>query len=78
MENFLTRYRNVTILVAVLFAQILGLAVQVRRSSDQESGRLIRVWAVTAITPLEKIIVWMQKDSRNIWRNYLYLRGVRQ
>lgn len=78
MENLLSRYRNVTILVVVLFAQILGLAVQVRRSSDQDSGRLIRVWAVSAITPFEKAIVWMQSDSRNIWRNYLFLRGVRQ
>jgi rod shape-determining protein MreC len=78
MESLLSRYRNVTILVAVLFAQVLGLAVQVRRSPDHESGRLIRVWAVTAITPFEKAIIWMQSDSRNIWRNYLYLRGVRQ
>ena len=60
MENLLSRYRNVTILVAVLFAQVLGLAVQVRRSPDQTSGRLIRVWAVTAITPFEKAIVWVQ------------------
>jgi rod shape-determining protein MreC len=78
MENLLSRYRNVSILVTVLFAQLLGLAVQVRRSQDQESGRLIRVWAVGAITPFEKAIVWMQNDSRNVWRNYLYLRGVRQ
>ena len=79
MENLLSRYRNVTILVAVLFAQVLGLAVQVRRSGDHEpSARLIRVWAVTAITPFEKAIVWLQSDFRGIWRNYLYLRGVRQ
>jgi rod shape-determining protein MreC len=78
MENLLGRYRNFIILMVVLFCQIFGLAVQVRRSSDQESGRLIRVWAVSAISPFEKAIVWLQSDSRNIWRNYLYLRGVRQ
>ena len=78
MENLLSRYRNVTILVAVLFAQVLGLAVQVRRSPDQQSARLIRVWAVSAVTPFEKAIVWLQSDWRNLWRNYLYLRGVRQ
>jgi rod shape-determining protein MreC len=78
METFLNRYRNVSFLVAVLFFQVLGLAVQVRRSPDHESGRLIRVWAVSAITPFEKAIVWMQSDWRNVWRNYLYLRGVRQ
>jgi len=78
MENLIGRYRNVTILVAVLFAQVLGLAVQVRRSSQDESTRLIRVWAVDAVTPLEKGIVWLQSSVSNLWHGYFYLRGVRQ
>jgi rod shape-determining protein MreC len=78
MENLISRYRNVTILVVVLFAQVLGLAVQVRRSTQDESSRLIRVWAVDAVTPLEKGIVWFQRGISNLWHNYFYLRGVRQ
>jgi rod shape-determining protein MreC len=78
MENLVTRYRNVTILVAILFAQILGLAVQVRRSSENESSRLIRVWVVGAITPLEKCIVWFEGGISGVWHDYVYLRGVRQ
>jgi rod shape-determining protein MreC len=78
MENLVTRYRNVTILVAILFAQVLGLAVQVRRSSENESSRLIRVWVVGAVTPFEKILVWSQDGISGMWHNYLYLRGVRQ
>ena len=78
MENLLTRYRNVSILVGVLFAQVLGLAVQVRRTSENESSRLIRVWAVGAITPFEKGIVWLQDGAGNLWHSYVYLRGVRQ
>jgi rod shape-determining protein MreC len=78
MENLIGRYRNVTILVAVLFVQVLGLAVQVRRSSQDESTRLIRVWAVDAVTPLEKGIVWLQSGVSNLWHSYFYLRGVRQ
>ena len=78
MDNFLSRYRNVSILVAILFAQVLGLAVQVRRSSDSESTRLIRVWAVGAVTPFEKAIVWAQSSAAYTWHNYFYLRGVRQ
>jgi rod shape-determining protein MreC len=78
MENLISRYRNVTILVVVLFAQVLGLAVQVRRSTQDESTRLIRVWAVDAVTPLEKSIVWFQSSVSNLWHNYFYLRGVRQ
>ena len=77
MESVLGRYRNLTILVGVLFLQVLGLAVQVKRSGDSENTRLIRVWAVDAITPLERVLVWFQNDSRNIWRNYFFLRGVR-
>jgi rod shape-determining protein MreC len=78
MENLISRYRNVTILVVVLFAQVLGLAMQVRRSTQDESTRLIRVWAVDAVTPLEKSIVWLQSGVSGLWHNYFYLRGVRQ
>ena len=78
MENLITRYRNVTILVGVLFAQVLGLAMQVRRSTQDESTRLIRVWAVDTVTPFEKGIVWSQHGISNLWHNYFYLRGVRQ
>ena len=77
MENLITRYRNVSILVAVLFAQVLGLAVQVRRSTENDSSRLIRVWVVTAVTPIEKSVVWVQTGVSQLWHNYLYLRGVR-
>lgn len=75
--DVLGRYRNLIVLVGVLFAQILGLAVQVKRTSDSESTRLIRIWAVDSVTPLEKLLVWTQTTSSNIWHNYFYLRGVR-
>jgi len=78
MENLVTRYRNVTILMVVLFAQVLGLAMQVKRSTQDESTRLIRVWAVDAVTPFEKVIVWFQSGISGLWHNYFYLRGVRQ
>jgi rod shape-determining protein MreC len=77
MESVLGRYRNLIVLVGVLFAQVLGLAVQVRRTTDSEPTRLIRIWAVGAVTPLEKALVWGQTSCGNIWHNYLYLRGVR-
>lgn len=78
MENLVTRYRNVTILMVVLFVQVLGLAMQVKRATQDESTRLIRVWAVDAVTPLEKSIVWFQSGISGLWHNYFYLRGVRQ
>jgi len=75
----MSRYRNVSILVAILFVQVLGLAVQVkRRSGADESTRIIRLWTVSAVTPLEKALVWCQNGLGNLWSNYVYLRGVRQ
>jgi len=78
MENLIGRYRNVNILAIVIVIQILGLAVQVKRSTENQSSRLIRVWAVTAVTPLEKLIVSAQSGATGLWHNYFYLRGVRQ
>jgi rod shape-determining protein MreC len=78
MENLISRYRNVTVLVAILFAQVLGLAVQVKRSTENESTRLIRVWVVNAITPFEKGLVGIQNGTSKLWHSYFYLRGVRQ
>ena len=75
--DVLGRYRNLIVLVGVLFAQVLGLAVQVKRTTDSEPTRLIRIWAVGAVSPLEKVLVWVQTSTGNIWHNYFYLRGVR-
>src|ERR1700690_31618 len=79
MENLMSRYRNVSILVAILFVQVLGLAVQVkRRSGADESTRIIRLGTVSAVPPFEKAIVWCENGLGNLWNNYIYLRGVRQ
>jgi rod shape-determining protein MreC len=75
--DVLGRYRNLIVLVGVLFVQILGLAVQVRRTTDNEPTRLIRIWAVGTTTPLEKALVWVKTSSGGVWHNYFYLRGVR-
>ncbi|MGA7575040.1 MAG: rod shape-determining protein MreC [Terriglobales bacterium] len=75
--DVLGRYRNLIVLVGVLFAQVLGLAVQVKRTTDSEPTRLIRIWAVGSVSPLERMLAWAQTSTRGIWRNYVYLRGVR-
>ena len=81
MENLFARHRNATVLVALLFAQILGLAIQVKRSDPNEPTRktaLVRVWVVGAITPIEKLVVSSSRGVRNLWNDYIGLRGVRQ
>jgi rod shape-determining protein MreC len=77
MENLLTRHRNLSVLAAVLFIQVFGLAVQVR-SKDSQHAPLIRVWAVATVTPFEEAIVHAEGAVYGVWHNYLYLRGVRQ
>ena len=78
MDTFLGRFKNLIFLAAILFAQVVGLAVQVRRPSDEGETRLIRVWAISAVTPIETAVVHSQQWVANIFKNYAYLRGVRR
>jgi rod shape-determining protein MreC len=78
MDTFIGRYRNLIVLAAILFAQIIGLAIQVRRPSDVGETRLIRLWAVSAVTPVESAVIHSQDWVKNLWTNYIYLHGVRR
>jgi len=78
MDTFLGRYKNLIVLAAILFAQIIGLAVQVRRPSHSGDTRLIRLWAISAVTPIESAVVHMQKWAYHGWTNYIYFRGIRR
>lgn len=84
MENFFTRYKNPLALMAVLFIQVVALATQVKRPEGAKPGstgsgtRLIRVWTVTAFTPVEKMFVSTGHFLRHGWHNYADLRGARQ
>jgi len=78
MESVLGRYRNLIILAGVLFLQVIGLAVQVKRiGSEEKDTRLIRIWVVGAVAPFERAVVWVQNSASGVWHNYFYLRGVR-
>jgi rod shape-determining protein MreC len=78
MDTFLGRYRNLLVLAAILFAQIIGLALQVRRPTDAGETRLIRLWAVSAVTPIESAVIHSQEWVGNLWTTYIYLHGVRR
>src|SRR5271170_207972 len=83
MESFFTRFKNVLVLVAILLAQTIGLAVQVRRPAesgapDGSSVTLIRYWAVLTITPLERLFHGFGYNVRQAWFNYIDLRHTRQ
>ena len=83
MESFFSRYKNVLVLVAVLLAQVLGLATQVhreQRGATTESGKviLLRYWASAAVSPFERALMYMGHGIRNGWGGYLDLRHLRQ
>jgi rod shape-determining protein MreC len=71
MESFLNRYRNITVLLLVIFAQLVLLAVQVRNEQDVS---MIRVWAVTAVTPFARVIEGLRGGSIGVVRDYILLR----
>ncbi len=76
METILGRYKNLVVLAAILFAQLIGLAVQVKRPTQNGETRLIRVWAIASVTPFEKGVVHTQKWLRDKWAGYVWLRNV--
>ena len=78
MDTFLGRFKNLIVLAAILFAQVIGLAVQVRRPTDEGETRLLRIWVISAVTPIETAVVHSQDWVANIFKNYAYLRGVRR
>lgn len=87
MESILVRYRNLLVLLALLVAQILGLAMQVRRSRSGQGGvdpgdgrsvTLLRLWANALVTPPERLIHSSKLGFSDLWGNYVDLRHVRQ
>jgi rod shape-determining protein MreC len=83
MESFFTRFKNVLVLVAILLAQTIGLAVQVRRpveagAPDGSSVTLLRYWTVSTVTPFERFFHGFGYNLRHGWSNYIDLRDTRQ
>jgi rod shape-determining protein MreC len=78
MDNVIKRNSNLAILAIVLFVQLMALAYQVRRPAQQGSMRLIRLWAVSVITPFEKASVHSAGWISQVWHNYIDLHDVRR
>jgi rod shape-determining protein MreC len=87
MESFIVRYRNLVVLLVLLMVQLIGLAVQVRRtssgastldSSDPSGVRLIRLWANAVISPPERLIEAGKMGISGWWTDYVDLLHVRQ
>jgi rod shape-determining protein MreC len=72
--ELLNRYRNISVLLLVIFAQLVLLAYQVKGQGDV---RLIRVWAVTAVTPVAKVVDSVRSGVTGVVRNYLLFKDLR-
>jgi len=71
MESLLNRYRNITVLLLVIAAQLILLAVQVKNNRDIP---FVRAWTVTAVTPIASVVEWFRGGSSGFLHNYVFLR----
>jgi rod shape-determining protein MreC len=87
MDSFFVRYRNLLMLLVMLVAQLVGLAVQVRRTDtgrgsldapDSSGVRLIRLWANWIVKPPELLIHSSKTNGLGLWQNYVDLRHIRE
>jgi rod shape-determining protein MreC len=74
MEALLSRYRNLTVLLVVVVGQLLYLAYQVKTARDE---RLIRVWAVSAVTPMAGVVEAIRQNTIGFLQDYFILLDVR-
>lgn len=69
------RHRPLVLLAALLLAQVLLLAFQIRRGSDVP---LIRVWSAELLTPLQRGGTFLVAKLDSVWFGYIDLRNVRK
>jgi rod shape-determining protein MreC len=70
-----SRHRSLALLGAIVVSQILLLAVQIKR--DREV-RLIRVWAISIVSPFQRAGGWTLEKIRHGWSSYVGLRGTQR
>src|ERR1700686_4598103 len=66
-----SRHKSLTLLAGVIVAQVLLLAVQIKRERDV---RLIRVWAGELISPFQPTVSWTIYGVEHGWGGYICLR----
>src|SRR5690242_7330210 len=75
MDFLLNRYRNLTVLLVVVVGQLLMLAYQVKTNRDVP---LIRVWAVSTVTPVEEALEFLRRHTIGVAEDYFVLVHVRE
>ncbi|HTS25130.1 MAG TPA: rod shape-determining protein MreC [Bryobacteraceae bacterium] len=70
MEAFLNRYRSISVLLLVILGQLLLIAYRVKNKQDVP---LIRVWAVTAVSPAARVLEGLRGGSSGFLHSYIVL-----
>lgn len=86
--EFLGRFKNPLLLLAVVLAQTLWLATQVQHplhpglgfTKEDEGQRvtLLRAWSMAVAGPVERVAHGTSSGVRHLWSNYVDLRHTRQ
>ncbi|HEX3375712.1 MAG TPA: rod shape-determining protein MreC [Candidatus Acidoferrales bacterium] len=66
-----SRHKSLTLLASVVVVQVLLLAAQIKR---EQQVRLIRVWAVELVSPLQRVAAWSINGAAHGWGGYVGLR----
>src|ERR1700691_956843 len=75
MESLFNRYRNIIVLLIVIFAQLILLAWQVKSDTDVP---MVRVWAGSAVAPIASTIEGLRNGTAGFFSNYFELRNARE
>jgi rod shape-determining protein MreC len=70
-----SRHSSLTLLAGVVVAQVLLLAIQIKR---ERQVRLIRVWAVELFSPLQRVGAWTIQGAQHGWGGYIGLRSAQK
>ncbi len=73
MDLFL-RYRNIAVLIAALFSQLVLLGYQVRQ---EDGSSLLQTWTVGLLAPFNQGIHGVIEYGADTWREYVWLVGAR-
>ena len=68
------RYRNIAVLIAALFSQLVLLGYQVQQ---EDGNSLLRTWTVGILAPFNQGVHGVVEYGADAWREYVWLVGAR-
>src|SRR5579862_9456876 len=73
-DTIISRHRPLSLLAALILAQVLLLAFQIKRENNV---RLVRYWTVQTLTPVERAGTWSFSRISGLWSVYVGFRTAR-